>query len=113
MVRYLGKQTRRARIFYSPSLRTVSKALKFDQVYEICIWTNVLFSVFLLYLPQQGDHVCSPSVGPESTLAFWRVFLCYCRDEPIQQDASLQWRAELFLGSLNSDFSHCFGFFLF
>ena len=34
------------------------------------------------------DHVSGPSFGPEPTLAFWRVFLCYHRDEPIQQDTS-------------------------
>ena len=48
----------------------------------------VLFSAFLLYLPQHKDHVYGPSVGPEYTLAFWCVFLCYCQDEPIQQDMS-------------------------
>ena len=57
-------------------------------VYESCILTLVLFSAFLLYLPQHDDHVYGPSVGPEPTLAFWRVFLCYCRGEPVQQDAS-------------------------
>ena len=49
------------------------------QVYESCIKTHVLFSAFLLYLPQHAD-VYGPSVGPEPTQAFWRVFLCYRRD---------------------------------
>ena len=58
------------------------------RVYESCIQTRVLFSAFLLYLPQHEDHVNGPCVGPEPTLAFWRVFLCYRRDKPIQEDAS-------------------------
>ena len=58
------------------------------RVYESCIQTRVLFSAFLLYLPQHEDHVCRPSVGPEPALAFWRVFLRYHRHEPNQQDAS-------------------------
>ena len=58
------------------------------QVYEICIETHVLFSAFLLYLPQHEDHVYGPSVGPEPTFTLWRVFLCCRGDEPIQQDAS-------------------------
>ena len=41
-----------------------------------------------MYLPQHENHVYSPSVGPEPTLAFWRIYLCYRRDEPIQQDVS-------------------------
>uniref|UniRef100_UPI003AF9951D hypothetical protein n=1 Tax=Thiolapillus sp. TaxID=2017437 RepID=UPI003AF9951D len=49
---------------------------------------HVLFSAFFLYLSEHKDHVYGPSVGPEPTLAFWRVFLCYRRNEPIQQDAS-------------------------
>ena len=59
---------------------------------EICIRTNVLFSVFLLYLPHQGDHVCSPSVGSESTLAFWPVYL-WCRQDEVVQlgNASVVW----------------------
>ena len=40
------------------------------QVYESCIETHVLFSAFLLYLPQHEDHVYGPSVGSEPTLAF-------------------------------------------
>ena len=88
MVRNLGRQTKRVGIINSPSRLTVSKALRFDQVYEICIRTNALFSVFLPYLPQQGAHVCSPSVGPESTLAFWRVYLWCRRDEIARQVAS-------------------------
>ena len=32
------------------------------QVYESCIYTHVLFSVFHLYLPQIEDHVYGPSV---------------------------------------------------
>ena len=87
-MRNSGRQPKRARIFYSPSLRTVSKALKFDQVYEICIWTNVLFSVFLLYLPEHDDYACGRSVGPEPTLVFSRFCLSYRRDEPIQHDVS-------------------------
>ena len=47
-----------------------------------------LFSAFLLYLPQHEDHVYGPFVGPEPTLAFWLVSLCYRRDEPIHQVAS-------------------------
>ena len=34
------------------------------QVYESCIQSHVLFSAFLLYLPQHEVHVYSPSVGP-------------------------------------------------
>ena len=34
------------------------------------------------------ETVGRPSVGSEPTLVFWRVFLCYRRDEPIQQHAS-------------------------
>ena len=49
------------------------------QVYEICIETHVLFSAFLLYLPQHEDHVYGPSVGPEPTFTLWRVFPCYRR----------------------------------
>ena len=58
------------------------------KVYESCKWTYVLFSAFFLYLPQHEDHVYGPSAGPEPALAFWRVFLFYRRDEPIQQDTS-------------------------
>ena len=58
------------------------------RVYESCIQTHVLFSAFLLYLPQHEDHVYGPSIGPEPTSAFWRVFMCFRQDEPIQQDAS-------------------------
>ena len=58
------------------------------RVYESCIQTRVLFSAFLLYLLQHEYHVYGPSVGPEPTLASWRIFLCYRRYEPIQQDAS-------------------------
>ena len=58
------------------------------QVYKSCIKTYVLFFAFLLYLPQHRDLVYDPSVGPEPTLAFWRVFLCCRRDESIQKDAS-------------------------
>ena len=47
-----------------------------------------MFSAFLLYLPQQEDHVYGPSVGPEPTLVVCHVFLFYRRDKPIQQDAS-------------------------
>ena len=45
-------------------------------------------SISILNLPQHEHHVYGPSVGPEPTLAFWCVSLCYRRDEPIQQDAS-------------------------
>ena len=58
------------------------------QVYESCIQTHVLFPAFPLYLRQHEDHVYGPSVGPESTLAFWRVFLCCRWGQSIQQDAS-------------------------
>ena len=49
------------------------------QVYKSCIKTYVLFSAFFLNLPQHEDHVYGLSVGPEPTLAFWHVFLCYVR----------------------------------
>ena len=42
---------------------------------------------FSMNLPQHEDHVCRPSVGPERTLTFWRVFLC-CRWNESVQDAS-------------------------
>ena len=51
------------------------------QVSESCIWTHVLFSAFLLYLPQHEDHVYGPFVGLEPTLAFWCVLLCYRWDD--------------------------------
>ena len=38
------------------------------------------------YLPQHEGHVSGPSVGPEPTLSFWCVFLCYRRYEPSKQD---------------------------
>ena len=59
------------------------------QVHERYIQTYVLFSEFLLYLPQHEDHMYGPSVGPKPTLAFWRFFLCYRRDGSIQLYASL------------------------
>ena len=71
-----------------PQLITTDSIKGLGQVYESCIWTFVLFSAFLLYLPQHEDHVSRPSVGPEPALAFWRVFLCYRWDVPIKQDAS-------------------------
>ena len=71
-----------------PKSITADSIKGLGQVYESCIQTYVLFSAFLLYLPQHEGHVYGPSVGPEPTLAFWRVFLGYRRDEPIQQDAS-------------------------
>ena len=40
---------------------------------------------FFLYLPQ---HVYGPSIGPEPTLTFGRVFLCFRRNESLQHDAS-------------------------
>ena len=49
-----------------------------DQAYERCIQTRVLFSAFRLDLPRHEDRV----------LAFSLVFLCFRRDEPVQQDAS-------------------------
>ena len=85
MVRNFEGQSRRARIFHSPSRLTVSKALVRSTK---AAHTHVLFSAFLLYLPQHEDHVYGPSVRPEPTLAFLHVFLCYRRDEPIQQDVS-------------------------
>ena len=45
-------------------------------------------SISILNLPQHEHHVYGPSVGPEPTLAFCCVSLCYRRDELIQQDAS-------------------------
>ena len=57
------------------------------QVYERYIYAHVLFSAFLRYLPQHEDYVYGPSVGPKPTLAFWRAFLYYHRNEPVQQDA--------------------------
>ena len=83
MVRNFWGQPRRPRIVKSPSRLTVSKALVRSRKE-----THFLFSAFLLYLPHNEDHVYGPSVGPEPTLAFWRVFLCYRQDEPIQQGAS-------------------------
>ena len=71
-----------------PLSSTADGRKRLGQVYESCIETYVLFSAFLLYLPQHEDHVYGPSVGPESTLAFWRVFLRHCRDEPVQQNVS-------------------------
>ena len=72
MVRNFGGQPRHTRIFHSPSRLT----------------THVLFSAFLLYLPQHEDHVCGPSDGPEATLALWCVFLRCHQDEHMQQDMS-------------------------
>ena len=71
-----------------PQSITVDSIKGLGQIYESSIWTYVLLSAFLLYLPQHKYHVHGSSVGPEPALAFWRVFLCYRRDEPIQQDAS-------------------------
>ena len=71
-----------------PQSITADSIKGLGQVYESCMQTCVLFSAFLLYLPQHAGHVYGPSVGPEPTLAFWRVFLCYHQYEPIQQDAS-------------------------
>ena len=68
-----------------PQSTTADSIKGIGQVYESCIQTYALFSAFLLYLPQHGDHVYGPSVGPEPTLAFWCVFLCYHQDEPIQK----------------------------
>ena len=80
----------------------------FGQVYKNCIWTYVLFSAFLLYLPQHKDHVCSPSVGPEPTLAFWHVFLCFCWDEPVQQEASQDFACSGELGDASTVLTVCF-----
>ena len=62
----------------------------FCQFYESCIYYRLcsVLCICLLYLPQHRDHVCGPSVRPEPALAFWHVFLCYLRDEPVQQNAS-------------------------
>ena len=74
--------TAKARQDFPQSITAVSiKGL--GQVNESFIQTHILFSAFLLYLPQHG-----PAIGPEPTLAFWSVFLCYHRDEPIQLDPS-------------------------
>ena len=79
--------TAKARQNFPQSITTDSiKGL--GEVYESCTLAYVLFSAFLLYLPQHEDHVCGSSVRPEPTVAFWCVFLYYRRDEPIQQDAS-------------------------
>ena len=67
-----------------PQSITADSIKGLGQVYESCIETHVLFSAFLLYLPQHEDYAYGPSVRPELTLAFWRVFLCYHRDKPIQ-----------------------------
>ena len=71
-----------------PQSITADSIKGLGQVYESCIWTHVLSYAFLLYLPRHEDYIYGPSVGPEPTLASWRVFLCYRRDEPIQQDAN-------------------------
>ena len=81
MVRNLGGQPRRARIFHSPSRLTISKALVRStnlprHLPGICLDTKIMFTPPPL------------PFGPEPTVAFWRVFLCYRRDEPIQLDAS-------------------------
>ena len=65
----------KARQDFSQSI-TADSIKGLGQVYESCKWTYVLFSAFFLYLPQHEDHVGRPSVGPEHTLAFWRVFSC-------------------------------------
>ena len=67
-----------------PQSITADSIKGLGQVYESCIQTHVLFSAFLLYLPQHEDYAYGPPVRPEPTLAFWRVFLCYHRDKPIQ-----------------------------
>ena len=60
-----------------PQFITADSIKGLGQVYESCILTHVLFSAFLLYLSQHEHNVYGPSVGPESTLTFLRVFLCY------------------------------------
>ena len=55
-----------------PQSITADSIKGLGQVYENCTQTYVLFSAFLLYLPQHKDHVFGPSVGSESTL-----FLAY------------------------------------
>ena len=69
-----------------PQSITADSIKGLGQVYESCIQTHALFPAFLLNLHQHEDHVFGPSVGPEPTLAFWRVFLCYRWDKPVQQE---------------------------
>ena len=82
--KFLGGQPRCARIFQSITAESILALVRSTKA----AYRPVLFSAFLLYLPQHEDHVYGPSVGPETTLSFWRVFLCCHRDEPIQQDTS-------------------------
>ena len=53
-----------------PQSITADSIKGLGQVCESCIKTHVLFSAFLLYLPQHKDHVHSLYVGPEPTLTF-------------------------------------------
>ena len=85
MVRNFGG-TAKARQDFPQSI-TADNIKGLGQVYESCIYTYVLFSAFLLYLLQREDHVYDPSVGPEPTQAFWRVFLCYHRVDASQDFA--------------------------
>ena len=57
-----------------PQCITAERIKDLGQVYESCIYTHVLFTAFLLFLPQHEDHVYGPSLGPEPILAFWRAF---------------------------------------
>ena len=45
-------------------------------------------STLLLELPQHENRVCSPSVGPEPTLALWHAFLSYHQGKPFQKGMS-------------------------
>ena len=85
MMKNSGGQPMGAKIFTSVATDSI---IGLGQLYESCIQTHVLFSAFLPHLPKHEDRVCGPSVGPEPTLAFWRAFLCYHQDQPVQQDTS-------------------------
>ena len=70
-----------------PQSITVDSIKGLSQVYKSCVKIHILFSAFLLSLPQHEDHVYDPSVGPEPTQAFLRVFLCYHRVDASQDFA--------------------------
>ena len=70
-----GGGTAKARQDFPQSI-TADSIKGLGQVYESCMQTCVLFSAFLLYLPQHAGHVYGPSVGPEPTLAFSGEFSC-------------------------------------
>ena len=61
MMKNSGGQPMGAKIFTSVATDSI---IGLGQLYESCIQTHVLSSTFLLYLPQNKDHVCGPSVGP-------------------------------------------------